>query len=171
VGGADPVRASDTHADAQSAREAQGHLRPLPEGKTMAAAIDNEGNVHRTASGIEEGRKTGPDFQGVQHVPVEDVRRVSDEIGHQPAPHFLDRGNPGSYNLCHAEKQMAVLSPGTPMAVSQHSCGDCEKFIQKHAQHYGETYTVRDPVARNSDTFRTRTFHPDGRITTEEADD
>jgi hypothetical protein len=90
------------------------------------------------------------------------VRGLADEIGHalRPAgPHDGVRygGFPGEFNASHAEKQLSVVSPNEPIAVSQPMCPDCKAFFAKLAAH-------RDEVQVVTDTNGTWIFRPDGRV-------
>ncbi len=91
----------------------------------------------------------------------EDVRKLADEIEHplKPHPHDqLDRGGfDGKYNASHAEKQQALTSPGSDIAVNRRMCTDCVEFHKKLAQHTGQSQLVTDPDGP-------KLFLPDGSV-------
>jgi RHS repeat-associated protein len=130
--------------------------------KTVAAAGDG-----MYASG------TSP-VPGFDHVDSGDVRRTLDPGSHPqdsgmfpPAqqtptasggtlPQSLDRGDPGSYNSCHAEMQAAAAQPGSGVGVSKDMCPNCGgNAAPQIARSSGEPLVVTDPQG-------THVFHPDG---------
>jgi hypothetical protein len=94
----------------------------------------------------------------------QEVRALSDEVGHTLAPDFRDQlnrpdGFEGKFNASHAEKQQAVRAPGRPIAVDNAMCGDCQSLFTRLAEHSGKPQIVADPDV-------TRLFLPDGSVVT-----
>jgi hypothetical protein len=83
---------------------------------------------------------------GYDYVPSEASR---------PGAAYLDNGQPGSYNLWHAEKQGSVLNPGASQAVNRPVCDDCFEWMQKQAVYLGQSIYVTDPWGQLR-------FDPDG---------
>jgi hypothetical protein len=134
---------------AQSAHDA------LPPG--VARRKTSASNGDPTLSGWQQ-----PHRDGYTGAAPEDVRQLSDEIGHQLSPHLHDQlnrpdGFPGKYHASHAEKQQALTSPGSDIAVTRPMCPDCVDFHRKLAEHTGRPQVVTDP---NS----TRLFLPGGDV-------
>jgi len=107
------------------------------------------------------GWRTPP--EGFAKATPEQVADYSKQIGYDLKPEpWADQtgsgGFPGKYNASHAEKQMAVLSPGDPIGVSKPMCPDCLGFFKQQAIATGRTEVVSDPSV-------TRIFSPDGSIT------
>jgi hypothetical protein len=121
--------------------------------QNKTVATDGE----KTLSGWQGKTNSRP--EGFSEVTPEQVSDYSSKIGHDLKPHILDQkssgGWSGKYNASHAEKQLAILRPGEPIAVSEKMCPDCVEFFQKHAQYTGKPQIVTDPTG-------TRIFHPDG---------
>ncbi len=137
-------RAVDAAADVNGVRG--GTL-----GKT--AASDGE----RTLSGWKQPRPTG-----FSEVSPEQVRDFSGEIGHElEKSGGLDQvrrdGFPGKYQASHAEKQLSILRPDDPIAVSEPMCNDCNGFFQKRAIYRNSPQVVTDPNG-------TWIFRPDGTV-------
>ena len=67
-------------------------------------------------------------------------------------------GKPGSFNLSHAEKQVAAATNGeVPIGVSREMCMDCQNFFNRLANYRGKPVVVADPTG-------VRIFYPDGRV-------
>ena len=114
-------------------------------------------NGDPTLSGWKQPRPDG--FGGAT---PEDIQRLSNDIGHDLKPNFLDQKNrpdgfEGKYNASHAEKQQALTSPGSDIAVTRPMCNDCVDFHRKLAEHTGQPQLVTDPNT-------SRLFLPDGRV-------
>lgn len=136
-----PAELQDVASKAIAARDA---ITTVPEGKTVA----------RSPAGLERTSGWGSDIKS-----LDPVRELSKKIGHEPqANPMLDAaGQPGSYNLSHAEKQVAAVSAGGPIGVSRIMCMDCQIFFKKLANHLGKPVVVADPAG-------VRVFFPDGRV-------
>ena len=112
-------------------------------GRKIKAAASDGG---QTLSGWTQPRPAG--FSGAT---PEEVRDLANEIGHE-LQHTggLDQvrrgGFPGQSKASHAEKQLAVLRPNDPIAVSEPMCGDCRGFFQRLAVHHDRRQVVTDPA-------------------------
>lgn len=88
-------------------------------------------------------------FGDVAFAKPEKVRDLAKKIGHRLRPSRRDQlrngGWPGRYSACHAEKQLALLTSDTVLAVSQDMCDDCHAFFGKLARKYKQTYIVGEP--------------------------
>jgi hypothetical protein len=95
----------------------------------------------------------------VGFAPPEHVRTLANSIGHRLGPNRRDRrkkgGWSGRYHACHAEKQLAVLTTDTRLAISQPMCDDCRAFFRRLAQARKTTHIVKDP-------HHMHVFLPDG---------
>ncbi|NER33933.1 MAG: hypothetical protein F6J93_07785 [Oscillatoria sp. SIO1A7] len=136
----------DEAAAIRSAQAARARLGSPPRNKTVAA----------TESGIRtlSGWKQEPGYLQT----TRQVMAYSQEIGHpltQAGP--LDKGVPGRYNASHAEKQLSVAEPNTPIAVSSEMCLDCREYFKTLARYTGKLQVVADPKT-------TRIFRPDGTV-------
>lgn len=79
-------------------------------------------------------------------------------IGKEPkSAGFLDQGVLGRYNASHAEKQLIVAKPNTPIDVSRAMCQDCQEFFTLEAIFRNKPQIVTDPNA-------TRIFNPNGTV-------
>ena len=107
-----------------------------------------------TLSGWKQPRPTG--FDGAT---ARRVERLAKKISHKLEPHVVydQKGFPGSFSACHAEKQVALLSPNHPVGVSKPMCVDCRKFFSKLARSRNVDQVVTDPIC-------TRTFKVDGTV-------
>jgi hypothetical protein len=77
---------------------------------------------------------------------IDPVRKLSEKIGHKPKVHGNDaKGHKGSYNLSHAEKQVAASSKSNVIGVSRVMCADCQMFFLKLARYRGTRIVVADP--------------------------
>lgn len=136
----------DEAAAIRSAQAARSRLGTPPRNKTVAAT---ESGI-RTLSGWTQ--KPGYLQTTTQ------VMEYSQEIGHPLTPAGpLDKGVPGQYNASHAEKQLSVAQPNTPIAVSSEMCLDCQKYFNALARYTGQLQVVADPKV-------TRIFRPDGTV-------
>ena len=111
----------------------------------------------RTLSGWTQPRPAG--FSGAS---PQEVRTLANEIGHELPPNGgLDQvrrgGFPGQYKASHTEKQLAVIRPNDPIAVSEPMCGDCRGFFQRLAVHRNRRQMVTDPAG-------TWIFRPDATV-------
>ena len=129
-------------AQVQKGLAARDAITGVPESKTGARSVD----VEQKLSGYDDMAL------------VTRVREVSAKIGHEAKvnPHLDKAGHPGSYNLCHAEKKVAVLTE-EPIGVSRPMCLDCQFFFYRLAQHRGKPVVVADPTG-------VRVFMPDGAV-------
>ena len=120
--------------------------------KTVAA------DGQQAMSGWEQPRPPG-----LAYATPAEVRALADRIGHEFPGHIGDQLNRpdgwrGKYHASHAEKQLAVRSPGDPIAVfDKLMCFDCQKFFRRLAQYDGMTHVVTDRSV-------TRVFLPDGQV-------
>ena len=139
---------TNVHQDAiTSAKQAESKFGSFPSNKTVASTESGQ----RTLSGWtdKEGFKQATD----------NVIRKAEEIGHNLRPHkLLDQGVPGRYNASHAEKQLSVIAPNEPIAVSRAMCSDCIPYFRQIAQTSGKVQIVSDPNY-------VRIFNADGTIT------
>jgi hypothetical protein len=142
----------------------------VPAAEKLAAEYESLAKQAADArAGIPEmGRKTGaraPDGTsrtsgwGSDISTLDDVRRLANKIGYEPKPNtFLDAaGHPGSYNLSHAEKQLAAASNSSAHGVSRVMCWDCQAFYSRLAVYRGRVIVVADPSGL-------RLFLPDGTV-------
>jgi hypothetical protein len=84
--------------------------------------------------------------------------QLSEKMDYSPKPGgFLDKGVKGRHFSSHAEKQLAAMKPGEPIAVSRAMCDDCIPWFQKLAQYRKQTEVVADPKWVG-------VFRPDGTI-------
>lgn len=135
--------AAEFEPAAQDAVKAREAMAGVPEGKTGARAPDGT----TTLSGW------GRDVHS-----LDPVQRLSKQIGHPLEPSPLDApGYRGSYNLSHAEKQLAVIKPNEPVGVSKVMCLDCQRFYQRLASARGRAQVVADPAG-------VRVFLPNGTV-------
>lgn len=114
-------------------------------------------NGDQTLSGWKQPRP-----EGYGSATPEDVRALADKIGHPLDTHIRDQlnrpdGFPGKYNASHAEKQQALTSPGSDIAVTRTMCPDCVGFHSRLAEHTGQPLLVTDPE-------KSHLFLPDGRV-------
>jgi uncharacterized Zn-binding protein involved in type VI secretion len=141
---------ADATAESQAAygraQQAQEGLGKTFEKKTTASDGD------KTLSGWSQDKPPG-----FAHGKAEDVRAMSNEIGHDLKPHVFDKDFPGQYNASHAEKQLSILKPGDPMGSSRPVCSDCQSYLSKFAQHHNVEQVVTDPNG-------TWIFKPDGTV-------
>jgi len=124
--------AVEFEAGAKRAVEARAGVSGVPAGKTGARAPDGT----QTVSGW------GNDVHS-----LDKVKALSEEIGQplSPTPALDAPGYPGSYNLSHAEKQLAVIRPNQPIGVSRVMCLHCQQFFQRLANATGRPQIVADP--------------------------
>lgn len=175
----DAVAALATGGAGAAATRSASFARRAEDMADAGRALDKVGEAHhglpptsafsnKTSAGalLDDPTLSGwklPRPDGYQHVSPADVRAYADEIGHELAPKgALDQANrpdgfPGRWAASHAEKQAAIASPGTPLAVTKPMCADCLGFFEKHAVHTGTPQIVRDPDVL-------RMFMPDGRV-------
>ena len=142
------VQLTEGEAKAVKSAEAAEHdINTYPPEKTAAAV---EGGPC-ALSGWDHGK------EGFVQA-TEEVRMRSQQIGHELKPHKLfDDGVPGRFNACHAEKQMSVVAPDKPIAVSSPMCSDCQSYFRATARYTDKSQVVADPD-------KTRIFYPDGRV-------
>lgn len=131
----------------RSARAAQKEIGVFPPDKAAAT--------------VEGGPRTLSGWEHKQDGFVQATDRVmerSKEIGHGLAcSGYLDKGVPGRYNASHAEKQISIIAPDKPIAVSRPMCDDCPKYFTSLAR-----FTDKPQVV--SDTEYVRIFYPNGKI-------
>jgi RHS repeat-associated protein len=118
-----------------SAKSARNYLGRVPPGKTVAAV---EGGP-RTLSGWSSRKGF---VQATNSVMVQ-ARRMRYTL---PISRMRDQGVPGRFYASHAEKQLSVVAPNRPMAVSRAMCPDCIRYFQTLAQYRGVTQVVADPT-------------------------
>lgn len=120
----------------------------------------------KTRANIEGGTQRRSGYKPTKRYP--DVGEASEralveghEAGRAPAEHGFDRsasaGEAGIVRGSHAEKQAAVMSPDTPVAVDRRMCPDCRAWFQARAVERGTPQIVVDPRGAY-------VFMPDGRI-------
>jgi hypothetical protein len=132
-----------------SAKRAEGRLGNVPEGKAVAATPGGERTLSgwTNESGYLDASKA-----------TDEVMKLSQDMGYSPkAGGFLDQGTKGKHFSSHAEKQMAALKPGEPIAVSRPMCDDCVPWFQKLAQYRQQSQVVADPKV-------VRVFRADGAV-------
>lgn len=140
----------------ERAQRARDGLPPLKKFDGKASASNGE----PTLSGWAQPRPNG-----YGSATPEDVRALADEIGHPLDPDtrgFRDQtsrpdGFPGKFNASHAEKQQALTSPGSDIAVTRPMCDDCVGFHSRLAKHTGQPLLVTDPE-------KSHLFLPDGHV-------
>ena len=136
----------DEGAAIRSAQAARSRLGTPPRNKTVAA----------TESGIRtlSGWKPEPGYSQTTTQVMEYSQEIEHRLTHAGP---LDKGVPGRYNASHAEKQLSVASPNTPIAVSSEMCLDCQEYFKTLARYTGKRQVVADPKV-------TRIFRPDGTV-------
>ncbi len=134
--------AAEFEAQAKQALEARDAVSDVPERKTGARAPDGTATVSGWGTDVHT---------------LDPVKKLSARIGQPIAPNpALDAPDyPGSYNLSHAEKQIAVIKPNQPVGVSRVMCLDCQQFYQRLANSTGRPQIVADPAG-------VRIFLPNG---------
>jgi hypothetical protein len=134
--------AAELEARAAQALEARDGVSGVPARKTGARAPDGT----TTVSGW------GDDVRS-----LDPVKKLQEKIGQPLSPNpALDAPDyPGSFNLSHAEKQLAVRRPNQPVGVSRVMCLDCQQFFQRLANSTGRPQIVADPAG-------VRIFLPNG---------
>lgn len=123
--------------------------------KFQGSTIASNGKI--TLSGFDGATKKAP--KEFTRVPLDQIFDYSKKIGHElPAkkPKFLDNGIAGSWNACHAEKQLSLLTD-EPIGISRDMCSNCITYFQKHAIHSNKVKITTDPI-------KTRLFFPSGEI-------
>lgn len=163
-----------TQGQGESAEQTKTKIEQLPEKDVQPEQLPKElqqdvQSARKTSDDIGEkyGKKAAASTEGGEvkksgfhdEKTIQAVREKSKEIGHEPRTHKLkDQGEPGRYNLSHAEKKVSVTDPGKPIGESNvPMCSDCKGYFSKLAQHENKTYAVADPNY-------TRIFYADGRI-------
>ena len=114
---------------------------------------------HALSGWSEERRPTG-----FQRPNVDEVLRVTDEMGYPRTTHPYDQGTPGLYHASHAERQKALTAEWPHLGVSKPMCEDCNGWFRKFAQYQGRDWYVTDPngvwIFRKDGVVNA----PDGRI-------
>jgi hypothetical protein len=106
-------------------REKLGQKRTREEA-TVAASIEER------AGGVRIYRRS-VSRAPYKRVSADAVKKRSIEIGHDLEPHNYDRNFVGEWYSSHAEKQLAVANPGSPLVVDRWMCPNCERFFSKQA--------------------------------------
>ena len=152
-------------AQAQRVAESQAaHTRAVQRGKEVTSrrrysaktvSSDSVDGSDDALSGWSQSRRPS----GFQSPNVDEVLRVTDEMGYPRTPHGLDQGVPGRYNGSHAERQKALRAIDTSLGISKEMCEDCGGWFRSYAHHTQKTWYVTDPNG-------TWVFKPDGTIIT-----
>ena len=134
--------AGEFEAQAQQALEARDGISGVPAPKTGASVPDGTTKVSGWGKDVHS---------------LDPVKSLSKKIGQplSPDPTRDAPDYPGSYNLSHAEKQIAVVRPNQPVGVSKEMCLDCQQFYQRLANATGRPQIVADPTG-------IRVFLPNG---------
>ena len=150
---------------AQHVTESQAaHTRAVQRGKEITSrkrysaktvSSDSVDGSDDALSGWSQSRRPS----GFQSPNVDEVLRVTDEMGYPRTPHGLDQGVPGRYNGSHAERQKALRATDTSLGISKDMCEDCGGWFRSYAHHTQKTWYVTDPNG-------TWVFKPDGTIIT-----
>ena len=140
------------------------HTRAVQRGKEVTSrrrysaktvSSDSVDGSDDALSGWSQSRRPS-EFQSPN---VDEVLRVTDEMGYPRTPHGLDQGVPGRYNGSPAERQKALRAIDTSLGISKEMCEDCGGWFRSYAHHTQKTWYVTDPNG-------TWVFKPDGTIIT-----
>ena len=158
-------QAAAARTEAQHVAESQAaHTRAAQRGKEITSrkryaaktvSSDSVNGSDDALSGWSQSRRPS----GFQSPNVDEVLRVTDEMGYPRTPHGLDQGVPGRYNGSHAERQKALRATETSLGISKEMCEDCGGWFRSYAYHTQKTWYVTDPNG-------TWVFKPDGTIIT-----
>ena len=107
--------------------------------KTVSSEHPAESD-HALSGWSEERRPTG-----FQRPNVDEVLRVTDEMGYPRTTHPYDQGTPGLYHASHAERQKALTAEWPHLGVSKPMCEDCNGWFRKFAHYQGRDWYVTDP--------------------------
>ena len=143
-----------------SAKDALSELVNIQD-HTVAIAVDgtrtHSGWRDRTTEGYVNGRNA-----------TSQVLKLSKEMGYQLGTHIYDQGVSGRYYASHAEKQMSVVAPNQPLAISHPNgmCADCINYFKQYSIYSKMPQVIADPNGVNIFINGTYTFLNDSQLPT-----
>ena len=153
-------RVAESQAAHEKSVNAANEVHKQRRYRTKTVSSEHPAESDHALSGWSEERRP----TGFQRPNVDEVLRVTDEMGYPRTTHPYDQGTPGLYHASHAERQKALTAEWPHLGVSKPMCEDCNGWFRKFAQYQGRDWYVTDPngvwIFRKDGVVNA----PDGRI-------
>ena len=153
-------RVAESQAAHEKSVNAANEVHKQRRYRTKTVSSEHPAESDHALSGWSEERRP----TGFQHPNVDEVLRVTDEMGYPRTTHPYNQGTPGLYHASHAERQKALTAEWPHLGVSKPMCEDCNGWFRKFAQYQGRDWYVTDPngvwIFRKDGVVNA----PDGRI-------
>ncbi len=134
-------RVAESQAAHEKSVNAANEVHKQRRYRTKTVSSEHPAESDHALSGWSEERRP----TGFQRPNVDEVLRVTDEMGYPRTAHPYDQGTPGLYHASHAERQKALTAEWPHLGVSKPMCEDCNGWFRKFAQYQGRDWYVTDP--------------------------